>query len=115
MEDQPDRFVRPYVITGGRTRADGFDLPIETVVQTVGSAWDLEPGTAVELFDILDVCHEPTSIAEIAVHLRVPVGVARVLVGDLVTRGMLQAGRTSGEGMDRVRALERLLDGIRAL
>jgi hypothetical protein len=115
VEDLPDRFVRPYVITGGRTRVDGLQLPIETVVKTVGSAWDLEAGTPTEVFSIIDLCHAPTSIAEVAVHLRVPVGVARVLVGDLVGSGLLQAGSTSGEGMERVRALERLLDGIRAL
>jgi len=113
--DTPDRFVRPYVITGGRTRAAGPTLPIETVVRTVGSGWDLRSGTGAELFEILELCHAPMSIAEVAAHLRVPVGVARVLVADLVAGGFLVAGPTSGEGMDRVRALERLLEGIRAL
>lgn len=114
-DDLPDRFVRPYVITGGRTRVDGLNLPIETVVKTIGSAWELEPGTTTEVFQIVELCHAPTSIAEVAVHLNVPVGVARVLVGDLVSTGFLRAGNTSGEGMERVRALEKLLDGIRAL
>lgn len=116
MDDEaPDRFARPYVITGGRTRVDGLNLPIETVVKTVGSAWELEPGTTTEAFEIVELCHTPSSIAEVAVHLKVPVGVARVLVGDLVAAGFLRAGSTSGEGMERVRVLEKLLDGIRAL
>jgi hypothetical protein len=115
VEEPPDRFVRPYVITGGRTRVDGPPLPIETVVKTIGAGWELAPGTSAEVFDIIELCHAPTSIAEVAVHLRVPVGVARVLVGDLVRAGILEAGSTSGEGAERVRALERLLAGIRAL
>ncbi len=116
MEEHPDRFVRPYVITRGRTRVDGIQLPIETVVRTVGTGWELEPGSAEEAFRIIELCHAPMSIAEVAVDLHVPVGVARVLVGDLVLAGLLAAGGTaSHEGIERVRALERLLDGIRAL
>jgi hypothetical protein len=56
------------------------------------------------------------SVAELSARLRAPVGVARVLVGDLVEAQMVQV-RQSGDRAEHrdVRLLERLLEGIRAI
>ena len=57
------------------------------------------------------------SIAELAVHLHVPVGVARVLVGDLVRDGLLEVHQLDLELdalTDRL-VLERVLAGLEAL
>ena len=57
-----------------------------------------------------------SSIAELAAHLRIPLGTARVLVGDLASSGHLtihRPRRTADTRPDRV-ILERLLDGLRA-
>ena len=57
----------------------------------------------------------PTSVVEVAAHLHVPVGVARVLVGDLASGGYL-AVHLPPQADDRPDAaiLERLLEGLRA-
>ena len=46
---------------------------------------------------ILTLCVERPSVAEIAARLSLPLGVARVLIGDLVTQGYVQVQDTLGE------------------
>lgn len=103
--------VRPYVITGGRTRAAKADLAVETVVETRhGVSFD---DLDFERRAIAERCQEPLSIAEVASHLQLPLGVARVLVSDMVDEGLLMAHDTADQG-DRA-LLERLREGIRTL
>ena len=70
-----------------------------------------------EAREILVMCGNPLSVAELAVHLRVPLGVAKVLVSDLLVDGCLathQAVARSGDRPD-LKLLERVLNGIQAL
>ena len=65
---------------------------------------------------IVELCQTPMSVAEVAARLGAPVGVARVLVGDLVDARMVQVRQVQDTAEHRdVRLLERLLEGIRAL
>ena len=109
--------VRPYALTGGRTRSSA-DLAIETIVRT--NRRGLDPGSrlTLERKAIASRCLEPLSIAEISAHLHLPLGVARVLVGDMVAEGYLDChSNTAAESGARpdVRLLERVLDGLQAL
>ncbi|MEQ8841451.1 MAG: DUF742 domain-containing protein [Acidimicrobiales bacterium] len=121
MTDQPrdSRLrVRPYALTGGRVRSS-TELALETIVRVTPRGED-DPGTLPsEKRDILRLCADPTSIAEVSAHLHLPLGVARVLVGDLVTEGFLDshANPASDEEGSRpdLRLLERVLDGLQAL
>ena len=56
------------------------------------------------------------SVAEISAYLSVPLGVARVLVGDMTEEGYVDfnRGRPSGDRPD-LKLLERVLDGLQAL
>ena len=61
---------------------------------------------------------EPVPVAEIAAHLSLPLGVARVLVGDLVTQGYLRVHTTLGDSTtddERRELIGRTLRGLRAL
>ncbi len=111
--DSEPGLTRPYVLTGGRTLG-GSDLPLEAVV--VSERVPLSPGAPPEVVAIVELCRIPYSIIEVATHLRLPVGVVRVLVGDLAAARVLSVGVTgTSEPADRVQLLERLLDGVRAL
>jgi len=116
MSDDPLRtpgLTRPYVLTGGRTRG-AADLPLEAVVVTERAT--LPIGAAPEVVAIVALCRAPYSIVEIATHLRLHLGVVRVLVGDLTDQGVLAVGVTASSRLDeRVHLLERLLEGVRAL
>jgi hypothetical protein len=101
------------VLTGGRTRGD-TDLPVEAVVVT--ERYALPAGAAPEVVAIVDLCTTPSSIVEIAARLGLALGVVRVLVGDLAQERVLAVGVTASDRLDeRVRVLERLLDGVRDL
>lgn len=111
------RVVPVYAFTRGRTRSAGQDLPIEAVVTLTGNAARQAPSLRNESAAIVRMCARPMSVAEIAAALRVPVGVARVLVGDLVNVGCLtvhlpKATREGGRPSQAI--LGRLLEGLRA-
>lgn len=112
----PGRVVPVYAITGGRTRSAGKSLPLEalvTVAPHAGSRGHLQA----EHRAILDLAVGLVSLVEIGARLQVPVGVARVLVGDLADTGYLVVHApppTSAGGGPSSELLERLLEGLRA-
>jgi hypothetical protein len=82
--------VRPYVITGGRSRPSRNVLALESLVSTVRGADTGEAELNREHQRILALCGQLLAIAEIAAHLRLPLSVVKVLVGDLWDLGAVQ-------------------------
>jgi uncharacterized protein DUF742 len=112
-----DRVVPVYAFTRGRTRAAGQELPLEAVVTATGQAGRSGAVLQMESRAIVEMCAGPKSLAEIGAALRVPLGVARVLVGDLANAGYLEVHlpRTvAADGGPGHAILGRLLDGLRA-
>jgi hypothetical protein len=110
-EPEPDDvFLRPFVLTGGRTRPLQDGLRIETIVSALPAA--LSAPLRFELRRIVELCQQPLSVAEVAVRLGVPLGVARVLVADLVADGYVSFSKVDELPID---VLERLRDRVRAL
>ena len=116
-DDGPALRVRSYVLTQGRTRSNA-DLPIETLVRVTPQGVSATPRLQLERKKIVALCNAPLSIAEISAHLSIPLGVARVLVGDMAEEGFLQSYQPqhaqTGERPD-LKLLERVLDGLQAL
>ena len=111
------RVVPVYAFTGGRTRAAGQELPLEAVVTATGMSFTAGASLQMESRAIVEMCARPKSLAEVGAALRVPVGVARVLVGDLANDGYLEVHlpRTAdGDGGPGHAILGRLLDGLRS-
>ena len=109
------RIVRPYALTAGRTRAV-VDLPLEATLRLDPSAtrraWaeDLQG-------KIIGSC-DARSVAEVSATLQTPIGVVRVLLGDLVQQGYVHVQATITENStddERYDLLERTLRGLRAL
>ncbi len=117
-EGGPAFRVRSYVITQGRTRSS-VDLPLETIVKVTPQGVSATPRLALERKQIVSLCSAPISIAEISAHLHLPLGVARVLVGDMAEQGLLHSHKpqhaTTGEQRPDLKLLERVLDGLQAL
>lgn len=103
--------VRPYVLTRGRTRST-VELPVEALV-TVGSAAG-RSGGATEA-SLVQLCQVPRSVAEVAALAGLPLGVARVLIGDLAGTGALIVHRTAGGYGPDLALLNRVLTGLRKL
>ena len=125
--DRKPARVRPYSLTGGRTRF-GHVLLVETFVGqrrwkrpeerkelTNGS---LDTRVMPEMRAIVELCRRMRTVAEIAALLRMPLGVVRVLLSDLADQGKIRVyGTGTGHGTGRPdRALlERVLSGLRRL
>jgi len=108
--------VRAYFKTGGRTRPD-YDLAIEALVSTSQRGMDPAASTRQEHRSICDLCLETRSVAEIAVHLRLPLGAARVLIGDMAGMGLILIHSSGTVVGDRpsIDFMERVLSGLRRL
>lgn len=109
-EERP--VVRPYALTKGRTTTSR-EYAIEALVAD-------NPGPAAgvltpELVAIRRLCRESQSIAEIAAHLKLPLGVVRVLVGDLDDQGLVRVHSRMDSAPPDLRLLERVLGGLRKL
>ncbi|NNH75786.1 DUF742 domain-containing protein [Nocardia uniformis] len=82
-DDTPDRL---YTLTGGRTRpdSDAFDLVTLVVSECAPTI-----GMQSEHAAILRMCQAPTAVVEIAAELRIPVGIATILLSDLLHAGRI--------------------------
>ena len=115
-DDQPS-LVRPYTLTAGRTDSRvslPLEAPIEAVVSDKPGRW---PGNDVRA-QICAMCGSSPAVAEIAARLSLPIGVARVLIGDLLSSGHLRVHTTLSDQstIDQRRELiGRTLRGLRAL
>jgi hypothetical protein len=112
-----DRVVPVYAFTRGRTRAAGQELPLEAVATATGLSFTSGASLQMESRAIVEMCARPKSLAEIGAALKVPVGVARVLVGDLANGGYLDVHlpqTADGDGGPGHVILGRLLDGLRS-
>jgi len=106
------RFVRPYTITSGRTEAK-VDLPMEATLRVEPA----EGGTGLSAaaLQVLEVC-DKRSVAEVAAHVKMPIGVVRVLLGDLVEHGYIKVQTTITDNSskdERIELIERTLRGLR--
>jgi hypothetical protein len=114
-EDGSTRLVRPYTVTGGRTQPR-YQLAIEALV----TATVLEPRDlsvlAPECQAILQFCRDWRSVAEVSAVLRLPLGVARILIADMSADGLVRIHqRDDAEGRPDLHLLERVLSGLRKI
>ena len=112
---EPPRLVRPYVVTGGRTAATGPKLALDAIVRALTDGDELDLTAGPEPRRIVALCSVPVSVAELAARMELPIGVMRVLVGDLDALGAIDVVVAPAEVATDTRLLERLLDGIRSL
>jgi len=109
------RIVRPYVLTQGRTKAPESTYGLEAQVRALVPPTKLDRAATPEARRIVELCQTSTSVAEVAARMSLPLGVTRVLMGDLVSVGALAVDVGAPDAANDVALLERLLDGIRAL
>jgi hypothetical protein len=109
----PPRFLRQFALTQGRSISVGAELPLEALVS---ASWLERPHVLTsEQNAIHHLCSSPHSIAEIASHLRVHLGIARVLVGDMVALGLASVTANDNDEGPDITTLERLLRDLQQL
>jgi len=106
------RFVRPYTITAGRTHST-VDLPMEATLRRDASSDGVSvSATALRILEICDT----KSVAEVSALVKMPIGVIRVLLSDLVEQGLVRVQATLTEDSsrdERIELIERTLRGLR--
>lgn len=111
--DDTGRLIRPYAITGGRTGAE-IDIGLESQIQASTRASEHLGAYRWEAARVIDLVESPMALIELAARLELPLGVARVLVADLISDGAVvlhEPVATQNFGS----LLERVLDGVRSL
>jgi hypothetical protein len=110
------QYRRPYAVTKGRTRPASADLAVEALVSTTDLGLSNPPANRMQR-SITLMCQEARSIIEIAMHVELPLGATRVLIGDMAERGLVVVHGTIASGAIRPDPdlLERVLETLRAL
>jgi hypothetical protein len=106
-------WVRPYVLTGGRTRTR-HDLHVHTLVSVERydpSAARRLPPEARRLYE--QASFGAQSVAELSAHCGVSLGVTRVLLADLAAVDRVQISSDTYTSPYDHRLLKRVIDGLR--
>ncbi len=116
LNDEAGPVVRPYALVGGRTRTAGRSIDLIATVtaarRVLPDPADLEP----EHLTVLRLCHVPTSVADLGSDLKLPVGVVRVILADLLDRGLVVVHRpVPPSQLPDSQLLRRVADGLRRL
>lgn len=108
--------VRPYAVTKGRTLpGGGASLGLIDVIVATGqrSSEHFRPGP--EHRRILAVCRRPMPIVDLTSEIDLPLGVVRVLLGDLMSEEMVRVVSAQRQQLPDQRLLRMVLDGLESL
>jgi hypothetical protein len=115
FDDADGSLVRPYAMTGGRTRSDTVGLDLITLVVAMHGVTDLDVEPEYER--IIEACQFPISVVEIAAKVDLPLQVVKVLLSDLITQRLIVFRSPVAPANERPsqHVLQAVLDGIRKL
>jgi hypothetical protein len=107
--------VRHYALTAGRTRPPGEKLDLIDVVTAVSERCADTRELAPEHRRLIDLCQAPAAVADLASRIDLPLGVVRILLGDLREKGLVRVVRAPGRQTAQESVLKSVLEGLRAL
>jgi hypothetical protein len=116
LDDAAGPVVRPYAMTSGRTRPSTGTFDLISLVMAARPVNATDTGLGPEHHAIIRICGQPLSVAEIAGRLDLPVGIVRVLLGDLLDRDVIvvRAPRPATE-VPSEDVYKAVINGLRAL
>jgi uncharacterized protein DUF742 len=91
LDEAAGPVVRPYAMTRGRTRTTAGDFDLIALVIATQPLTAVHASLEPEHAAIVRLCQSPVSVAEISAHLDLPLGIVRVMLGDLLDRGLILA------------------------
>ncbi|MEU5275735.1 DUF742 domain-containing protein [Streptomyces asoensis] len=119
-DNEAGPLVRPYAMTGGRTKSGPAGVRFDLIALVT-----LEPGApgtdgaalGPEHRALIGLCRKETqSVAELSAGADLPVGVVRVLLGDLLELGHVRVSRPVPPAqLPDERILREVIEGLRAL
>lgn len=120
FDDEAGPVVRPYAMTRGRTTSAAqhrLDLIAVVVTETDAGDPETDPTLSPEHVEIVGLCSTaPQSLAELAAELDLPIGVVRVLIGDLAHAEFVHVTRPVPPAeLPDESILRDVINGLRAL
>src|SRR5262245_21521953 len=107
--------VRPYALTRGRARPPGATLDLLDAVSAIDQPSADTRWLGPEHRLLLSLCEKPITVADIASDTELPIGVVRVLLGDLREQGLINIPAARRGTAPEVSVLKTVLQGLRAL
>lgn len=120
-DNEAGPLVRPYAMTGGRTRPGPRGVRFDLIALVTLDEGAPGPGDSTALGPehraLIELCRvETQSVAELAAGADLPVGVVRVLLGDLLEMGCVRVSRPVPPAqLPDEKILREVIDGLRAL
>jgi hypothetical protein len=116
LDEEAGPVVRPYALTRGRTRPSGERLDLIAIITAVRGVRTDMVGLDPEHRSLLRRCRLPMSVADLAADLDLPVGVIRILLGDLRERSLISVHNPIPPArLPDPRILQEVVDGLRRL
>lgn len=107
--------VRPYFMTGGRSRPSHANLEMITLVVAVLQRTTEAVGP--EHAEIMRICQTPCSVAEVSAQAHLPLIVVKVILSDLIERGYVihRSPPVASDDAPSLELLQAVLHGIRKI
>lgn len=115
MDRDAGPVVRPYALTRGRTQPAGAVFGLIDVVTAAATRAGDSRGLGPEHRHLIGLCRRPIAVADLASETDLPLGVVRVLLGDLRERGLISVAGSADQSSQEESVLRSVLDGLRAL
>src|SRR4051794_24261705 len=115
-EEEAGPVVRPFALTQGRARSSVANLDLITMVTSVGAPLPGDGSVGPEQRRILEITRSGAPVADIASDIDLPLGVVRVLIGDLHDQGLIVVRppvQVAPQPSERI--LKEVINGLRAL
>lgn len=107
--------VRPYALTGGRTRPIGEAIDLLALVTSI----DLNPLDGLllepEYLEVMRQCRQPKPVADLASDLDLPLGVVRIVLSDMRERGLIAIRPPARNRLTDPQVLKDVADALRRL
>ena len=109
--------VRPYAVTQGRTRPSGEAFDLVATVTATNARVAIPGGLGPEHMSVLQLSQVPSTVVDIASDVDLPLGVVRILLGDLRELGLvtIQAPVPMRAQQVDKETLREVLHGLRGL
>jgi hypothetical protein len=118
-DDEAGPLVRLFAMTAGRARSKNADetFDLMATIEANPLAPENPPMLSPEQLMLLRICRrQPQTVTDIASESNLPLGVVRVLLGDLLDAGHIYVSNpVQPTQLPDSRILREVLDGLRAL
>lgn len=115
FDEDAGPLVRLYARVGSRTPLLRDDLELNAIILRDSDTPEPD-GLSADQQAALRLSRRPIALSEIAVHLGLPIGPTRLLLGDLLEAGLIHTRRPAEDNRDSSPAvLQRLLSGLKSL